>query len=112
MTACGTHRLSPDAVWDTGLVHMLTGHGWAGWSNWSVGAAVGGLNASTAAAVGRRMLDRRAFAAAHYDSRFERFANGSGVGAVQRRTWPGHAQPTAAAGASALRTHPRCLPWP
>ena len=66
-------------VWNTGMVHQLTGHGWAGWSNFTP-TAFPALNQSA-----RNMLDRRAFVAAHYTSSFSRFENTSGVGAVQRR---------------------------
>jgi hypothetical protein len=70
-------------VWDTGMVHQLTGHGWAGWSNWTH-TALPELNATAAV-----MLDKRSFVAKHYKSSFERFANGSGVGVIIRRNYTG-----------------------
>jgi hypothetical protein len=71
-------------VWDTGMVHQLTGHGWAGWSNWTASSSAGFSNDTAAG-----MLDRRGFVARHYSSNFSRFHNGSGVGAVQRRVFKG-----------------------
>jgi hypothetical protein len=72
-------------VWNTGMVHMVTGHGWGGWSRWNSTWNSSLFSNSTA----RRLFDRRAFVASHYNSSFQRFANASGVGAVQRRNFTG-----------------------
>ena len=79
-----SRNVTVSEVWDSSMVHQLTGVGWGGWSNFSSAGAPRFSNQTAG-----DMLDRRRFSAAHYASSFERFRNASGVGVVQHRQFLG-----------------------